>query len=255
MWTPARRLAGALTAAPVSPSPTGVPDGPFVLGLGDSVPGAGGPCQRDPGCRSYVLVLADLATQALGHPVAAVNRARNDDVTSESLLADVRGNPRVRELVTKASLVVIQVGNNDWQGPCVFGNAAPCLEEGRRKVVARVGSILEEVVGLRGSPAGVRLVTYANTLTEDHPADGWGYEDTAANEEELAAVFDTAIRRLDAGLCGQAEAHGVRCVDLLPAVNGPQGTQPSHLGGIHPTRVGHETIAGVVAAAGFDDVR
>lgn len=232
-----------------------MPEGSFVLGLGDSVPGAGGPCQQDPNCRSYVVVLADLAARALGHPVTAVNRASNDDVTSRSLLRDVEANPTVRRLVTAADLVVIQVGNNDWQGPCRFDGAATCLDAGRESVVANVGSILDEVLALRGgSPAGIRVVTYANTLAEDHPADGWGYPDTAANEKAMAAIFDRAIRRLDAGLCGVAKAHDVRCVDLLTAVNGPEGTEPSHLGGIHPTRVGHETIAGIVALAGFDDV-
>lgn len=168
----------------------------------------------------------------------------------------MRDEDLTREYVTKAALVVIQVGNNDWQGPCHFDGAAACLEKGRAEVVANVSAILDEVLEVRGgSGAGVRLVTYANTLTEDFPADAWGYEDTTENAALMASVYLRAVTRLDAGLCGVAKAHHVRCVDLLHALNGPRGTGPSGLGGLHPTRAGHERIADVVAAAGFDDVR
>lgn len=248
-------LASTTTAATAaSPSATGAPSGPFVLGLGDSVPGAGGPCQQDPNCRSYVLVLADLASTALGHPVAAVNRASNDNVTSADLLREVQGNPTTRDLVTTASMVVIQVGNNDWQGPCTFADAATCLEAGRGRVEDNLGSILDEVLTLRGgSPNGIRVVTYANTLLEDSPAEAWGYADTSANEQAMVKIYSKAIRKLDATICALAQARSVRCVDLLPSINGPDGTQPSSIGGIHPTRAGHERIAQAVAAAGFDD--
>jgi lysophospholipase L1-like esterase len=251
----AAHSSASVASAAASPSATGAPAGPFVLGLGDSVPGAGGPCQQDPNCRSYVVVLADLATTSLGRAVAAVNRASNDDVTSADLLREVQANPTTRDLVTKASMVVIQVGNNDWQGPCTFEDAATCLESGRGHVKANLGSILDEVLTLRGgSPKGVRVVTYANTLLEDSPAEAWGYADTSANEQAMVKVYSRALRKLDATICALAQARSVRCVDLLPVINGPDGTQPSSIGGIHPTRTGHERIAQAVAAEGFDDV-
>ncbi|WP_286175790.1 SGNH/GDSL hydrolase family protein [Arthrobacter sp. NEB 688] len=151
-------------------------------------------------------------------------------------------------------MVVIQVGNNDWQGPCTFADAATCLEAGRGRVEDNLGSILDEVLTLRGgSPNGIRVVTYANTLLEDSPAEAWGYADTSANEQAMVKIYSKAIRKLDATICVLAQARSVRCVDLLPSINGPDGTQPSSIGGIHPTRAGHERIAQAVAAAGFDD--
>jgi lysophospholipase L1-like esterase len=254
--SPTKVLGGTTPAVSTStPSTSGSPGGPFILGLGDSVPGAGGPCQRDPNCRSYVLVLADLASAALGHTVVAVNRASNDNVTSAGLLRELQANPTTRDLVAKASMVVLQVGNNDWQGPCHFAGAAKCLESNRGHVKANLGRILDEVVGLRGgSPRGIRVVTYANTLLEDSPAEAWGYADTSANEQAMVKIYSQALRKLDATICSVARTRSVTCVDLLPAINGPDGTRPSSIGGIHPTRVGHELIAQTVAAAGFNDV-
>jgi len=79
------------SSPPSSSTSTDQPSGMTLLGLGDSVPGAGGACQEmGDSCRSYVLVLADLASKALGKPVIAINMAANNDVTSKSLLSGVK---------------------------------------------------------------------------------------------------------------------------------------------------------------------
>jgi lysophospholipase L1-like esterase len=207
-------------------------------------------------CRSYVLVLADLASSALGRPVTAVNLARTDDVTSASLLREVQTVPTMREAIGRAAMVTIQVGNNDWQGPCAWDGAAACLERARAEVAGRIGRILEEVVALRGgSPAGVRVVTYADTTWEtDDLADAWGF-DKDSQTAAFHAMFTQALKALNASTCQVARSHKVVCVDLLPALNGPAGSDAPGLGGIHPDAAGHEKIAAVIARAGFADVR
>jgi hypothetical protein len=207
-------------------------------------------------CRSYVLVLADLATKALGRPVTAVNLARTDDVTSASLLQELSSTPTMREAVAKAAIITIQVGNNDWQGPCSWGGAAACLEGARPVVAANVGKALDEIAALRGgSLAGVRVVTYADTTWEtDDLADAWGF-DRDAETAAFHRMFTHALKALNASICRVARAHEAVCVDLLPALNGPAGTDAPGLGGIHPDTAGHDRIAAVIAGAGFDDVR
>jgi hypothetical protein len=244
-------------APPTSASPTtGLPSGTILLGLGDSVPGAGGPCQTmGDFCRSYVLVLADLATKALGRPVTAVNMAFNNDVTSASMLLSVKTDVAMREAITKASIITVQVGNNDWQGPCHWPGAA-CLEEARPVVVGNIRKALDEIGALRGgSLAGVRVVTYADTTWEtDDLADAWGF-DKATETAAFHAMFTKALKALNASTCQVARAHKAVCIDLLPALNGPSGSTAPGLGGIHPDTAGHEKIAAVIAKAGFADVK
>lgn len=251
-----RPVPSTSTPAAASPTTTGLPSGTILLGLGDSVPGAGGPCKTmGDFCRSYVLVLADLATKALGRPVTAVNMAYNNDVTSASMLLSVKTDRAMREAIGKAAIITIQVGNNDWQGPCHWPGAA-CLEENRSAVVGTIGKALDEIAALRaGSMAGVRVVAYADTTWEtDDLADAWGF-DKDTQTAAFHAMFTKALKALNASTCQVARAHKAVCVDLLPALNGPSGSKAPGLGGIHPDTAGHEKIAAVIAKAGFADVK
>lgn len=256
----ARSSTSSSTSTPaspsLSPSATGLPSGTILLGLGDSVPGGGGECHDSAGsCRSYVLVLADLATTALGRPVTAVNMAYNNDVTSASMLLSVRTDVAMRAAIAKAAIITIQVGNNDWQGPCSWPGAATCLERNRSEVVATIGRSLDEIATLRsGSMAGVRVVTYADTTREtDDLAGQWGF-DAATQTAAFHAMFTRALKALNSSTCEVAREHRALCVDLLPALNGPSGSRAPGLGGLHPDTAGHRKIAAVIAKAGFTDV-
>lgn len=252
---PASSTSASPTAA--SATTTGLPSGTILLGLGDSVPGAGGPCKTmGDFCRSYVLVLADLATKALGRPVTAVNMAYNNDVTSASMLLSVKTDVAMREAIGKAAIITVQVGNNDWQGPCHWEGAAACLDQKRPKVAANIGKALDEIAALRGgSLAGLRVVTYADTTWEtDDAADAWGF-DKATQSAAFHTMFTKALKALNASTCQAARAHKAVCVDLLPALNGPSGSKAPGLGGIHPDTAGHEKIAAVIAKVGFADVK
>ena len=57
-----------------------------LVGLGDSIPGA---LNCPPGCRSYVEVYGELASQALQVPVSVLNLATNDTLDSTRLLSRV----------------------------------------------------------------------------------------------------------------------------------------------------------------------
>lgn len=106
-----------------------------LVGLGDSVAG-GGHCD---GCRSYILVYADLAAKALKSPVDAHNLARNDSLDSGRLLRMVRTDESMRMHLAAADIVTIGIGWNDWQGPCQWSNHVPCLDR-------RPGRDLRELV-------------------------------------------------------------------------------------------------------------
>lgn len=245
-----------LSASPSASASTGQPSGMTLLGLGDSVPGAGGACQdMGDACRSYVSVLADLASKALGKPVTAVNMAANNDVTSASLLSDVETDQAMRAAIGTASMITIQVGNNDWQGPCVWTGAAACLEKNRVEVTANIGRILDAVAELRdGSMSGVRMVAYADATYEtDTIMSDWEVE-AKTTPAQLHAMFTMALKALNASTCKVAKAHHAVCVDLQAELNGPDGTRSAGIGGMHPDVAGHEKIAATIAKAGFSDV-
>jgi lysophospholipase L1-like esterase len=258
--TPASSSAPSSTqwtsSLPSSSTSTGQRPGMTLLGLGDSIPGAGGACQDlGEACRSYVLVLADLASRAIGRPVTAVNMAANDDVTSASLLSSVETDPAMREAIGAASLITIQVGNNDWQGPCVWEGAAACLEKNRAEVSHNIGRILDRVTTLRrGSATGIRMVAYADTTYEIDTIMADWQVDAGTTRAQLHAMFTKALRSFNASTCTVARAHHVICVDLQAALNGPDGTRSAELGGMHPDTAGHEKIAAAIAKAGFADV-
>lgn len=204
----APRPSQSTSSLPPTPTSTGRPPGMTLLGLGDSVPGAGGACQdMGESCRSYVLVLADLASKATGKPVTAVNMAANNDVTSASLLSSVETDTAMREAIGRAALITIQVGNNDWQGPCVRKEAAACLERNRVKVTHNIGRILDRVAMLRGgSTKGVRIVAYADTTYEiDTIMADWEV-DGSTTPAQLHAMFTKALKSLNASTCGGPSA-------------------------------------------------
>ncbi|MEO7664594.1 MAG: hypothetical protein ABIV26_05655, partial [Candidatus Limnocylindrales bacterium] len=104
--------------------------GYLVVGLGDSVVSAIH-CET-PGCRSYALVLGDLATRKLG-TVAAINLGRIHDLGTDGLLAMLRDESSVRAAVARADVITIGVGWNDWQGPCHWEGHEACLADGQER--------------------------------------------------------------------------------------------------------------------------
>ncbi len=237
---------GAAAQDTDSPSPTAsAPAQPAftLVGLGDSVPGA---LECPPGCRSYVRVYGELASQALQAPVSVRNLATNDSLDSARLLSRVLHDHPYREALAGADLITLTIGNNDdpsgvWTCP---GDDA-CSAAARAQTEQNIAAILREIASLRaGRPTAIRVTGYYDMAIGDP---GVPPQDQPLLARQLAAF--------NAMICEVAEANGALCVDLVPAFNGPDGTADAgdllvddH---IHPSKAGQELIAAAVDATGY----
>ncbi len=242
----------ASPSTPSSPMATTASTSLRLVGLGDSIAGAG----HCGGCRSYVLALADLAGRTLGELVEATNLARNDDMTSSRLTSYVLNDDSVREALAGADIVTIGVGWNDWQGPCFWRAHATCLKDGQDTVERGLKRTLEEITAIRaGKPTAVRVVTYADPYRGDPMTPSyWAFEDTPDNIKAFDDAFATALRDFNGMLCRVAESAGARCVDLVPAFNGETGTtaMPDAL---RESQAQMDLIAETIDAIGYAPLR
>ena len=218
----------AVAPAPVSPVPTARPSSSApdptpvpalrLVGLGDSVAGAG----HCGGCRSYVLVFGEIAAKALGDTVATTNLGSNNDLGSDGLLAMVTSDPSVRDEISRSDLITIDIGWNDWQGPCFWDGLVGCLERGQASVERNLDKTLAKISRLRaGQPTVVRVVTYADPYVGDpHTPEIFEFENTPENVATFEQAFTRALHDFNAMLCRVAQAHEAACVDLVPAFNG-----------------------------------
>ncbi len=237
------------TSATATPAPTG----PLSLvGLGDSIPGA---LHCNAPCRSYVEVLAELATKTLGTTVTASNLATNDSLTSIGLRSRVTTDQSYMKAIGTADIITIQIGFNDWQGPCSWAGHEECTTAGSAQVHDNLGPILDEVAKLRqGKPTTIRVVTYYdNTVGDPGAQSAWGFE--TSDETTFHTWYASALSAFNAMMCGVAQSHGATCVNLLEAFNGPAGDRDAgtlvgddHL---HPTQAGQELIATTIDTTGY----
>lgn len=250
-------LAGC-TASPTSTSSANpqADDGMSLVGIGDSIPGAGGDC--DQRCDSYVVLLADAATVALGQDVSVTNLGANTSVTAQALAATVHTDEDVRATIAAAEIIVITVGFNDWEGPCSWQGKEGCTTRGTATVSRNLGAILDDIVELRaGQPTAIRVTNYYNySIGNPGALAAWGVP--AGEEQAFAEFYASALAELDTAICEAAEEHDALCVDLVVPFNGADGSTDAGdlLGGdhLHPSQKGHQLIADAVAAAGFAPV-
>ena len=250
-------LAGCTPSPDTSPSPSPpVDDGMSLVGLGDSIPGAGGDCEHH--CDSYVVLLGEAASTALGEQVSVTNLGANTSVTARSLAARVQHDEDARASIAAAEIIVITVGFNDWEGPCFWRDKEACVARGTTSVSHALGTILDGILELRaGEPTAIRVTDYYNyTIGNPEALRAWGVP--TGEEQAFAEFYASALAEFDAAICAAAEAHDAVCVDLVVPFNGADGASDAGdlLGGdhLHPSQKGHQLIADTVAATGFAPV-
>ena len=248
--------ASAGTTAAPTPSASAAP-GFVLVAFGDSIP-AGMNCPD--GCTGYVELYGPAVSKAIGSPVEVRNLARTDSLTSKRLFERL-ADPTYVQAATDADLLVLQIGFNDFQGPCTWVNHAMCLQDGHTQVATYLQWTLSAIAKLRGDrPLPMRVLTYYDNYVgfPEMTASAWGFEPTDANIAAFTKDYRAALRSFNAMVCDEAKAAGAICVDLLPAFNGPDGDQPAtgliSNDGIHPSTAGHQRIAEALIAAGFADL-
>ena len=246
----------ASTPPVITPAPTQNPN--FLLvALGDSIPGG---LNCPDGCTGYVEAFAPMLATAIGRQVDVANLATNDSLTSPRLLNRLQVDPRYRDGVADAEFITIQIGFNDFQGPCSWTGHEACLAKGTSQVAANLAAILARITEIRaGASVPIRVLTYYdNYLGDPNAASVWGFDPTAENVAAFNADYGAALATFNDVLCAAAVDAGAICVDLVPAFNGPDGTAPA-IGlvspdGVHPTTAGHVLIAETLLAAGLADL-
>ena len=229
--TPAAETAGGsgeatgATGAASAPSPAS--EGLVLVSLGDSWP-EGAHCN---GCRTFPQTYAGTLTEQLGEPVTLVDLAGQAQPSfdtpgkggSAGLLEAIRTDEPFRGQVASGDIIVIATGANDLgaqfeaiqNGSCGGEDGTACVDEIGRTWDREFDAILEEIEALRaGEPTAIRLVNAANAFIDP------------SNSPEQARGFSALFEALTQAVCNNAEAHGAICVDVRPALNGPNLDQP-----------------------------
>ena len=243
--------------APSKPAETSAAVGLPIVALGDSeTTGAG-----DPSGLGWVGRYARLLRTRL-HLKADVTNLAADGTTSAQLLSEVRSDSTTRQAVKRAQVVLLGVGGADYNaGDDAFAAGecraeacyAPVLQTFARNFDATVRAIRK----LRGSNNTViRAITQPNVLT--------GAEDVIP---PFLKPISTRIgvyqaKTANRAICEVMAKYDGRCVDLLEAFNGPDGTEDAYKTGLlnhedccYPSAKGHQLIAELLLETGLQPVR
>jgi lysophospholipase L1-like esterase len=243
--------AGASTTA--EDSAAGLP----VVALGDSeTTGAG-----DPSGLGWVGRYARLLRTKRGLRADVTNLAV-EGKTSAELLSEVRRDPTTRKTIAKAQVVLLGIGGADYNagddayaaGRChAEACYAPILKSFARNFDATVAAIRK----LRGSNTTVlRSITQPNVLI--------GAEDVIPPflkpVAERVGVYQA--RTANRAICEVMAKYQGRCIDLLEAFNGADGTANAYKKGLlnhedccYPSAKGQQLMAELLLQTGLAPVR
>lgn len=210
-----------------------------VVGLGDSVT-SGAHC----GCAGFISDYAQQLSRKRHIPVYGINLGKNG-ATSGDLLASLQSGKSAVRPLSRANVVVITIGANDFvadssaihNGQC--DNLA-CTKGTMATMAANVDAIIERVKQLHPGKSAIKVTGYWNV-----------FEDGAAARSDYTPDFrkdsDDLTRRVNATLSRVAAARHVQYVDLYTPFKGRTGSiDDTHLlasDGDHPDAAGHEIIA------------
>jgi hypothetical protein len=184
------------------------------------------------GCRTFAGLHAKGLEELTGEPVDFVDLAGDRTDDSALLLESLRDDAQIRHAIEDADVVLIATGANEMgsladeltAGTCGGADQADCIRALGELWASNFDASLEEIIRLRdGSPTAIRLVNAANAfLSVPEMTEGIDVEaDFATNRGAL--IFQV----LTDAICDAAAAHGAKCVDVRPLLNGPNLDQPT----------------------------
>jgi len=196
--------------------------------FGDSWP-YGAHCS---GCTPWPKLLAPAYQSALGVQATLVDLTENGG-TSGSLLEEFRTSDTYRDAITKADIVVINMGLNDLES----STDQAVLKKTWSKNLEALASTVDELRAKQ--PTALRMVGVSNEyLTDGGLTDALGGSDAAA---KIFATFNQVS-------CKVAEKHSGQCVDLRPVLNGPDGKTPADPN----TQESMQRVADAIVAKGLN---
>ncbi len=233
--------------------------------IGDSIPFAAF-CS---GCTGFVDQYAAELEARAGRPVTVANRSRDDSAGLTEIKQQVTEDEALRDEIAAADVVLVSVGFNnalpssgilacsgssgagaagyiDW---ALSEGTPECVQAGVDWFARDYDAIFSTITDLlKGKPT---LVAALNV----HDGNLGGADFARADvPQEAKDRFEhwivDAYDRWNAMLCAQAKSHGVACVDLYHAFNGPAGDQPSGantVDGAHPSQAGNDLVADLLA--------
>jgi lysophospholipase L1-like esterase len=240
--------AGTPSANPSSGQSASSAPGLTYLAFGDSWP-YGAHCN---GCTPFP-VLLDHGLDALTETdVRFVNDVTNGG-TAQELAERMKTDAGIRADIAAADIIVIATGGNDLgpafdaylAGTCGGADELDCFRDVRDTLRQAFETMLTEIDMLRADrPTAVRLVTTSNEFLAD-PDLLEAFGDAFAQRE------GAQITRMNAeAQCEVAEAHDAICVDLGPALNGPDLLTPQDVN----TQEAMQKVADTILAAGLDEL-
>ena len=235
-------LAASLGAAGCDRGPgTSLPEPPpgaplTYVALGDSYPAGGGPV----GGESYVDHYEDLIEQRSDTEVAVTDLAVSGATTTD-LLSTISGAEE-KAALRQAQLVTITIGGNDFlQSAGACRTQMDCYDATLTEIEGR---LLEVAARVRAeAPGALILMTNYPDVVAGNPSAlsflGYGSFETAREISKRSSDM----------VCSVAQRHGMTCVDVYRAFNGPDGEASAWEEGllaidiIHPSSEGHRLIA------------
>jgi lysophospholipase L1-like esterase len=244
---------GGSTGSGSPPSPDSAGAGWTLVALGDSETTGSG----DPSGQGWVAYYADVIRAGQSREVTVTNLAANG-TTSDQLLRSIQSNEQVREQIAAADIVVLGVGGADLiagdealaAGSC---EGTTCYDPAIEAYTANIDDIAAAIMMVRaGKPTVLRAITMPNVLT--------GAEDVIPPflSDIATEVGVHQARGFNAATCEAMDAHGGACIDVLAAINGPQGSGDGYAAGLlnledccYPNERGHRLIAELLYDTGL----
>lgn len=220
---------GSAPSAPAAsvvraPSPTSAAGLTYVA-FGDSWP-YGAHCN---GCTPFPVLLVDGLAAATGKHIDFRNLV-TDGGTAEALAQQIQALPAIQAQIAAADIIVIAIGGNDLEpafiaseaGRCGGMDDLDCFRAVGKTLRTAYDEMLAKIESLRaGRPTAVRLIAGSN----EYLADPYLVDLLGADFGKTKGV--TVTRLLRDLTCEVAVAHHARCVDLGPALNGPDLLTPN----------------------------